>query len=58
MCDTHRESQDPIVFYVPCPHCGEAVPFPFDPVRSALLDHLEVLRQDLSALQAALKEVA
>jgi hypothetical protein len=43
----------PSAFRVPCPNCGILVVFPFDPVRSAMLDELLCIREYLEALAGA-----
>jgi len=34
-------------FRMPCPECNTAVPWPFDPIQSAMLDRLCVLEEAL-----------
>jgi hypothetical protein len=49
----HPEAQPslpPSPFRAECPQCGGVVVFPFDPVRSALLDALLDLREAIGAL--------
>jgi len=42
----------PEAFRLPCPACGAAVVFPFDPVLSAKLDQLLLLEEHYPALLA------
>jgi hypothetical protein len=51
------ERQAPAPLRLPCPCCGADVLFPFDPVKSAILDRVDTLVEDVQALQSALQEV-
>jgi hypothetical protein len=42
---------------MPCPACGTVVEFPFDPVRSAILDELVDINESLKDLLCAREEV-
>ena len=42
----------PEAFRLPCPACGAAVVFPFDPVLSAKIDQLLFLEEQYPALEA------
>jgi hypothetical protein len=47
----------PSAFHMPCPACGTVVEFPFDPVRSAILDELVDINESLKDLLCAREEV-